>query len=47
MNQAINFKKVNEFYLLKEEFEEFGQQSKSLDNKNMRLKHLVCFEVSK
>ena len=37
----MDIEKVNEFHLLKEDFEEFGQESKSLDKKSVRLKHLA------
>ena len=47
MNQIIYIENVSEFNLLKEKVEKFGQQSKSLDNENRRLKHLIETEESK
>lgn len=47
MNQIIYIENVSEFNLLKEKVEKFGQQSKSLDNVNRRLKHLIETEESK
>ena len=46
-NQIIYIENVSEFNLLKEKVEKFGQQSKSLDNENRRLKHLIETEESK
>ena len=46
-NQIIYIENVSEFNLLKEKVEKFGQQSKSLDNVNRRLKHLIETEESK
>ena len=37
----MDIERVNEFNLLKEEVKVFGQQSKSLDSENKRLKDLI------
>ena len=47
MDQIIYIENVSEFNLLKEKVEKFGQQSKSLDNENKKLKHLIETEESK
>ena len=33
MDQVMNIEKLNKFHFLKKEVEEFGQQSKNLDDK--------------
>ena len=43
MDQVMDVEKLNEFNFLKEDVEEVGERSQSLDNKKRRLVHLTEF----